>query len=67
MQGRIEAEKAVSQYRLALSRFLSNYPFPSARTIAADFGVACNSVKIILARESGLKKILKAILARSAD
>jgi hypothetical protein len=31
----------------ALSRFLSKYPFASARTIAAHFGVARDSMKMI--------------------
>jgi hypothetical protein len=40
----------------ALSRFLSKDPFASARIIAAHFGVAHDSVKMIRAREFGLKQ-----------
>jgi hypothetical protein len=57
MRGRIEIWKAVTQFGPALSRFLSQYPFAIARIIAARFGVARDSVKMILAREFGLKKL----------
>jgi hypothetical protein len=51
----------------ALARLLSKYPFASARNIAAHFGVARDSGKMILARELGLSLILKAMAARSAE
>jgi hypothetical protein len=55
MQGRIEAWQSATQFGAALSRFLSNYPFVSARIIAGHFGVALDSVKINLSRELDLK------------
>jgi hypothetical protein len=42
-----------------LFRFLSKYPFASRGIIAIHFRVACNSVKMILAREHGLKTFLR--------
>jgi hypothetical protein len=55
MQGRIEAWNTATEFGPALSRFLLKHPFASARSIAAHFEVARNSVKMILARELGLK------------
>jgi hypothetical protein len=52
---------------LALVRLLSKYPFASARSIAAHFGVARDSAKMILARELGFSLIFKAITDTSAE
>jgi hypothetical protein len=43
----------------ALSRFFLKYPFAKACSIAAHFRVARDSVKMILARELGLRKFSK--------
>jgi hypothetical protein len=50
-----------------LARFLAKYLFASARSIAAHFGVARDSVKMILARELGFSLIFKAITDTSAE
>jgi hypothetical protein len=64
MQGRTEAGRPLLSLRPALSRFLSKYPFASARIIAGEFGVARDSVKMILAIEVGLETFSRRWLPR---
>jgi hypothetical protein len=64
LQGRIEAGSPSLSLRPTLSRFLSKCPFASARIIAAHFGIARDSVKMILAREVGLETFSRRWLPR---
>jgi hypothetical protein len=66
MQGQIKPGKILTQFGPVLSRFLSKNLFASARIIAIHFGVARDSMKMILARELGLK-ILKAMTTTSTE
>jgi hypothetical protein len=46
--------RPVLSLRPGLSRFLAKYPFANAEIIATQFGIARDSVKMILARELNL-------------